>query len=106
MFVGQNAGVTGEYELTAGWLDTREASHYFGMSGKGMMTQTGGANTLSAANSYVTMGQYAGAEGAYTLSGGALVRIHSVSGKPEGKIVRSTALFRLNTLINRTRRQR
>ena len=72
MFVGQNAGVTGEYELTAGWLDTHEASQYFGMYGKGTMTQTGGSNTSSAANSYVTLGKYAGAEGAYTLSGGTL----------------------------------
>ena len=67
VFIGNNAGGSGTYELHNGSLEA--GSLIVGSYGTGLFVQSGGT---AAINGYLSLGDAAGGSGTYNLSGGSL----------------------------------
>jgi fibronectin-binding autotransporter adhesin len=68
IYLGQSAGSSGTYSLSAGSL-TSIAGEFIGVSGTGTLMQSGGTNSTA----YIIVADNAGSSGTYTLSGGSCV---------------------------------
>jgi hypothetical protein len=76
MWIGYNAGSTGNYNLNGGTLSC--ASHeYVGWNGTGNFTQTGGANSAAI---FVDVGVFGGSTGVYNQTGGSLNTVSLYAG--------------------------
>lgn len=97
--LGVNAGATGTYTLSSGTVMSSGANEIVGDSGVGIFNQTGGTNTFSSFNS-VTIGNAAGSNGTYNLSGGLLSVFEViVGGSGKGTFTLSdTGQLQTNTL--------
>lgn len=71
LYMGQAVASTGTYPLSAGAL-TISDNEYVGFAGNGSIIQSGGTNTVLSSTGSINIGDEAGSNGSFTLSGGTL----------------------------------
>ncbi|MEJ2069051.1 MAG: hypothetical protein P8X58_01370 [Syntrophobacterales bacterium] len=75
LYLGNNAGTLGTYELNGGSLSASE--EIIGDAGNGIFTQTGGTHAV---NALLSLGYGSSGSGAFTLSGGSLAATNEAVG--------------------------
>ncbi len=70
LYLGNNSGSMGTYNLSSGLLVSQ--GQYVGYSGSGTFTQSGGTNNIPSAVDNLTLGENEGSSGSYNLSAGLL----------------------------------